>query len=351
MTPKERTAAAMQGIMPDRLPIMAANSNTFICQYYGMSVEEFLTDADKCTTGNINFTEEFGIDYNLCINGYILYGCGPEIGCQWKQAGNDFPGFVSGPLETEQDLDKIRIPEKPTGYFAHYLEVIRRLNQALGQKYHLSVSILGPFAVACFLRGIQNALLDTIMNPGFVKKYMELCVDISIYLGRSILGTGLEHPILNEIFLTPQMIRPDTFHELIAPFDLEVQNALGPQNAPNSLSAFMGLPKDKESQKAGAALYKAFFTGTDSLDELKQAAAGRLPGMPIPVAISGPALDSASSGDLIDYLSPRLDFLVKEHGLYPSIMLASVQADSPQKARAIADKIQKIKAFRDEYAL
>lgn len=341
----------MKGNKPDRLPIMAANSNTFICKYYGLSVNEFLTDADKCTTGNIHFTEEFGIDYNLCINGYILYGCGPEIGCQWKQAGNDFPGFVSGPLETEQDLEKIQVPEKPSGYFEHYLKVITQLNQALGDRYHLSVSILGPFAVACFLRGIQNALLDTVMNPGFVKKYMDICVDISIYLGRSILDTGLDHPILNEIFLTPQMIRPDTFHEIIAPYDLKVQDALGPQNAPNSLSAFMGRPKDKDSQKSGAALFKAFFSGTDSLDELKQAAGNRLPGMPIPVAISGPALDSASSEDLIAYLIPRLDFLVKEQGLYPSILLSSVQADSPEKAKAIADKIQKIKAFRDEYAL
>ena len=41
MTPRERVAAAIGGKRPDKLPIMVANSNTFICQYYGISVEDF----------------------------------------------------------------------------------------------------------------------------------------------------------------------------------------------------------------------------------------------------------------------------------------------------------------------
>ena len=82
MTPKERVATALSGGRPDKLPIMVANSNTFICQYYGMTVEQFLGDAELCIKGNADFTMEFEIDYNLCVNGYILYGCGPEMGCE-----------------------------------------------------------------------------------------------------------------------------------------------------------------------------------------------------------------------------------------------------------------------------
>ena len=115
MTPRERVARASKGEKPDKLPIMVANSNTFICQYYGMTVREFLMDADLCTQGNIRFTEEFEIDYNLCVNGYILYGCGPELGCEWKYAGADFPGFIQGPLRKKEDLERINVPGKPSG--------------------------------------------------------------------------------------------------------------------------------------------------------------------------------------------------------------------------------------------
>ncbi|MEW6265800.1 MAG: uroporphyrinogen decarboxylase family protein [Thermodesulfobacteriota bacterium] len=351
MTPRERVAKAMKGQKPDLLPIMVANSNTFICQYYGQTVPQFLTDPDLCTEGNVRFTREFEVDYNLCINGYILYGCGPELGCEWKYAGENFPGFISGPLKSEEDLTGIEVPSKPSGYFAFYLEVIRRVNRALGDRYHLAVSILGPFAVACFLRGIEEALLDTIVNRGFFKRYMEVCTKLSVFFGRQVLDTGLRNPILNEIFLTPDMIRPDTYHELIAPYDREVQRILGPENVPNSLAAFMGRPGDKESQKGGAALYKVFYGGAESMDSLKQAMALRLPGLPFPVAVSGPALDSKSGEEIVAYLRSTLDFLVKEQGLYPSILLSSVQAETPEKAKAIAEKIKMINRLRYEYRL
>jgi hypothetical protein len=351
MTPRERVAGALKGEKPDKLPIMVANSNTFICRYYGMTVEQFLSDPERCAEGNIRFTQDFEIDYNLCVNGYILYGCGPEIGCEWKYAGKDFPGFINGPLKCREDLDKLMIPDAPSGYFAHYLEVTQRVCDTLGDRYHLSVSILGPFAVGCFLRGIQEVMLDTLADPDFFRCYMEVCNEFSIYFGRQILKINNIKPILNEIFLTPEMVRPDTFHELIAPNDKRVQDVLGPSNAPNSLAAFMGRPGDSESQKGGRDLYKAFFNGVDSVTQLENVLSHSLPGLPFPAAISGLALDSKSSEELVNYLRSVLDFLVREQGRYPAILLTSVQADSREKAKAIAQKIEMIKKLRDEYQL
>ena len=351
MTPRERVAATISGKKPDKLPIMVANSNTFICQHYGISVEDFLTKPDLCAGGNIRFIEEFEIDYCLTVNGYILYGCGPELGVGWQFVENNFPGFVETPIKSEADVDKISVPSEPSGYFKHYIDVIKRVNDAIGETYHLSVSILGPFAVACFLRGIEDALVDTIMNPDFFKAYMERCTELSAYFGKNILSTGLRSPILNEIFLSPEMIRPDTYHSLIAPYDLEVQRRLGPENAPNSLAAFMGKPHDRESQKGGASLYRAFYGVGESLDAIKAAMQYRLPGFPFPASISGRALNSWDSREIIAFLKEALDFLIHEEGLYPSITLISVQAESEENASDIADKINEIKAFRDTYEL
>jgi uroporphyrinogen-III decarboxylase len=351
MTPKERVANALQSRKPDKLPIMVANSNTFICQYYGMSVQDFLRDPNSCAEGNIRFTQEFGIDYNLCVNGYILYGCGPELDVGWKFVGDNFPGFVEGPLKTENDLDKIRVPAEPSGYFKHYLEVATRVNRALGERYHLSVSILGPFAVACFLRGIEEALIDTVANREFFGRYMERCTDLSTYFGQHIISTGIQNPVLNEIFLTPQMIRPDTYHEMIAPHDQEVQRRLAPTKVPNSLAVFMGHPKDRESQHGGAMLYDAFFGISESIEPIREAIKYRMEGMPFPAAISGRALNEWDAQQIISHLKKVLNFLVKDQGLYPSITLVSVQADSPGNAQDIARKIQKVREFRDQYIL
>lgn len=351
MTPKERVACSMKREMPDKLPIVVINSNTFMCMYYGISVEEYVSSPEKCADVNIKFIEEFEVDCDLFPTGYILYGCGPEMGVKWEFAGNNFPGFTDVPIKSETDLESYQIPTEPSGYFKNYLETIKTVNETLGATYHLTASILGPFTTACFLHGVEPTLVDTIINPEFFKKLMKLCAKISVYFGESILATGLRTPILNEIFLSPGMINPDSFHRIIAPYDHEVQCLLGPENAPNSF-AFMGKPNNPESQQISSSLYDAFFGVGESLDAIKTATKeDASPGFPFPAAISGRALDTWDIDRILEFLKTCLDFLVKEKGFYPSISLSSVQADSPEKASALATKMKAIKAFRDEYSL
>jgi uroporphyrinogen-III decarboxylase len=351
MTATERVASTIGRKRPDKLPIQVINSNTFMCQYYGISVEDYLTKPDLCADVNIRFVKEFEIDYDIIATGYILYGAGPELGVTWEFAGNNFPGFVDSPVKSETDLNKIKVPSAPSGYFKNYLETIKLVHEAIGDTYHLAASILGPFAMACFLRGIEPALMDTITNPDFFKSYMARCTEISVYLGKHVLSTGLRNPFLNEIFLSPEMIRPDSYHNLVAPYDLEVQRRLGPENAPNSFAAFMGKPNDRESQKGGACLYRAFFGVEESVGAIKAAMRYRMPGFPFPATISGRALNSWDTKEILSFLKQALDYLVKEKGLFPSISLTSVQAVSPEKANGIADKMKAIKAFRDEYQI
>ena len=349
ITPLERVSRCIHGIKPDKLPTVVINSNTFMCLYYGASVEDYLTKPDLCADVNIKFIKEFQVDCNIVATGYILYGAGPELGVKWEFAGNNFPGFVEVPIKSEADLDKIKVPPEPSGYFKNYLEAIKLINEAVGHTHHLKASFLGPFSLVCFLRGIEDTLIDMIMNPVFFKKCMRLCSEISVFLAKSLLSTGLRYPILNEIFLSPGMMNPDTYHSLVAPYDVEVQRRIGPEVASNSF-AFMGLPNDKESQEIDASLFKAFFGVGESIEAIREATRYRAPGFPFPAAISGRALNSWDKEKIISFLREALDYLNGE-GIYPSITFASVQADTVEKAYDIAKKMKAINAFRDQYEL
>jgi uroporphyrinogen-III decarboxylase len=350
MIPQERVSRCIRGIKPDKLPIVVINSNTFMCLYYGVSVEDYVSKPEVCADVNIKFIKEFEVDCDIVATGYILYGAGPELGVKWEFAGNNFPGFVDVPIQSEADLDKIKVPSEPSGYFKNYVEAIKIINQAVGDTYHLKASFLGPFSLVCFLRGIEETLIDMIMNPDFFKECIKLCSEISVFLGKNLLSTGLRYPILNEIFLSPGMMNPDTYHSLVAPYDLEVQRRLGPGIAPNSF-AFMGIPNDQESKKADMSLFKAFFGVGESIEAIKEATRYRAAGFPFPAAISGRALNSWDTKMILSFLNAALDYLINKEGIYPSISLSSVQADTVDKASDIAEKIKAVNAFRDEYAL
>ena len=146
------------------------------------------------------------------------------------------------------------------------------------------------------------------------------------------------------------MMNPDTYHSLVAPYDVEVQRRIGPEVAPNSF-AFMGLPNDKESQEIDVSLFKAFFGVGESIEAIKEATRYRAPGFPFPAAISGRALNSWDKERIISFLREALDHLIHEEGIYPSITFASVQADTVEKAYDIANKMNAVNAFRDQYEL
>lgn len=254
MPPRERVSRSIRGLKPDKLPIVVINSNTFMCQYYGVSVEDPVSKPDICADVNINFIKEFGVDCDLVATGYILYGAGTELGVKWEFAGISFPGNVGGPIRSEADLNNFKVPSKPAEYFKNYLDTIWRVTDAMGDTHHLKASFLGPFSLGCFLRGIEETLIDMAMNPSFFKALMRRCSEISVFLRKNLLLVGLRYPILNEIFLSPGFMSPDYYHSYVAPYILEVQRRVGPEVASNNL-AFMGVPNDPESQKIDSSAY------------------------------------------------------------------------------------------------
>ena len=349
MTPQQRIISARRGQKPDKLPIFSAANNSFICQYYGLEVEEYLSNADKCASIHKAFMEEFGLDGCVVATGYILYGCGPEMGVTWKFPGEDFPGFIESPLKDENDLANIKVPKAPAGYFKQYLEIIERVSRYVGQTHAVTANILGPFAAACFLRGIEQTLLDTAINPTFFQRYMHLSTELSAFLGRSVLGTGVPLTALNEIFLTPEMISPDAYHRLILPWDEKVQEMLHPYVVPNIMGDFIGLPDDKKSQVAARARYRAFFGLCESLDDISQAVEEVTPEYSFPLVISGKMLDKWEADKILRFLNEGLEYLINDCSLTTHINLVSIQAESQEKAFQISKKLQTIKAFRDEY--
>ena len=351
ITPQQRMLTTQQGGKPDKLPIFVAAANGFICNYYGLTVDEYLCDPQRAADGHTALINDFELDGCVVASGYILYGCGPEMGVEWKFSGGEFPGFGGGPLQSEDDLDRLRVPDSPSQYFAHYLEVIRRVTAELGDSHFINANILGPFASVCFLRGIEQALLETAMKPDFSARCLEFGIKLSKYFGKEVVSTRVPFTTLNEIFLTPQMVSPATYHSMIAPAVQEVQKSLEPHNSPNLMGAFIGKSGDPDSRKGGMALYDTFFGTNESVESVKEAYEYKLPGMPFPLSISGRMLDSWPVEKIIAFLDESLHFLVHDKKIYPSINLISLQAENKRKAMTVAVKIKALIDYRNKYKI
>ena len=348
LTPKERIQKVMKGERPDILPLTVINSNSFICSYYDLPIQSFLTEPARCAECYGRFIDDFQVDGLGVATSYILYGCGPELGVEWTPSEGQFPAPHNGPLRTEQDVENFEIPAKPSGYFSNYLSVLDRIADRYGETHQINGIILAPFTVACFLRGMQNTMLDTINNKSFYHKYMELAVNVSTYLGGKIIEIENIHPVMIDIFVSPEMISPETYFDMVDGYSKDVQTRLTPEKAPNSMGVFMGKKGDREFQRTMAEFYRAFYGISESVESIKKVMANSIPGYPFPISISGRALAFWETDRVINFIDQASSFLIKEANIYPSISLASVQAETKEKALMISETIDAINTYRQK---
>ena len=349
MTPKERYSAVLHGQVPDMVPIRVGNYNTFICQYYKISINQYLEDPGLNAELFVQFLSEFGIDSGKAGLGYILYGCGPEMGPEWNFPKDQFPSSIKGMIHRMEDIDSFAVPEKPSGYFKNFLEINRRVKDEIGDKIHLGVSILGPFSAAVFLRGFEEILIDTIDNMEFFNRLLTKAEDVTLFIGEHCLKLDLDDANLLEIFLVPGVVSPQLFHEQIEVHDESVCRRLSDPPLANFASAFMGPKGDREGAKKGKLFYDYYFGTGESIEQLKSISNSRIPGFPHLVSISGKALVNWSIDQILDYLRNGLNHFRNERGVIPSIFLASVQASNHESAIRIAKKIKAIHRFREKF--
>jgi hypothetical protein len=351
MNGREYYAAVLNNERPSKIPIRVANYNMFVCHYYGISIKEYLDDPGKNANVVVKFLKEFGVDSIKAGIGYIFYGCGPEMGPTWHFPESEFPVCVKGIIDETGDIDGIRIPVLPTGYFKNFLEINRRVKDQVGKEVFLGVSVLGPFSVMCFLRGYEQLLMDMVLDLNFFSDLMKKGEEVSTYIGRHCLELQLPWINLMEIFLIPGVINPAFYHKHIASHDDAVRKYFLPISLPNSNASFMGYPGGTENLREGKLLYDYYFGNVESLDTIRAASKYALPGYPRLVTISARALVTWPIDRILAFLKDGLDYFIRERGEYPAINLASVQAATPQEAESIARKLKALSEFRDAYGL
>ena len=187
----QRYTATLHQQPVDMVPIKIGNYNVFLTQYYDISIEEYLENPKLNSEAFIEMAIEFGFDSLKPCQGYVFYGCGPEIGPVWEFPRDNFPASTKGVINGYEDLAKVKVPEKPSGYFGAFLEVNKIAKQALGQKTHLGISVLGPYSAMTFMRGHNHILLDIIRDPEFFKQMMLKGVELSLYFGRSCMALDM----------------------------------------------------------------------------------------------------------------------------------------------------------------
>lgn len=122
-------------------------------------------------------------------------------------------------LESTEMIDELRIPDPAKdGRLPVYLEAIDYLFQAKGDVLPVFAYIPCPFTTAAGLRGVEEFLMDTLLDPDAARQVLEISWEAAVKLSDECILMGAL-PILVDPLASGSVISRRTYREFAFPYE------------------------------------------------------------------------------------------------------------------------------------
>lgn len=228
MTREERWQALLNRQPMDRIPVYALYMG-FATVNAGLPLVDWYNNPQTSYEGQLRTTEKFGVQ-DLPWMGYGSYG-GWEFGgeIKWPSGFAQAPTVHKHPVETEEDVWNLKLPDvKTAGNIPNLIELARLVEKS-GDFYYILCDVKGPFTTAGNIVGVEKMCKWTLKKPEVAEHVMRLATDHVIELTEYFADT---FPVERMIFFeaeptsTNQLISPKQFERFAFPYIRELHERM-----------------------------------------------------------------------------------------------------------------------------
>jgi uroporphyrinogen decarboxylase len=217
MSSLERVMCSLNGEMPDRVPLMElfVDQKVIDSIYKGMSYEDFIdyVDMDVVTCLTMASSPE-DVDWVDREKGVWRD--------KWGALQVETGEVISVPLhppriDSERDLANYTVPDPSK---AEVLKYAKKLVDRFKGKKAIAVVGEAVFAPSQNLRaGLENLMIDYVLNPDLALKLSKLAADYHIELYRKLIEEGVDLIVLGDDYAgkTGPFMSPEHFEKFILP--------------------------------------------------------------------------------------------------------------------------------------
>jgi len=215
MSSFQRVHCALRREEPDRVPLMELTINPHVMDkiYPGCSYYNFIEQMDLDIVG-INEAYDFRTDVKFIDQDGKVFK--DKWGVVRKYSEDLIAYPIEGPIKSEADLKKY-IPPDPTDK-----RLLGDLSE-VAEKFKGKKSVMwlthAAFTYAWCLRGMDEFLMDYILNPWLAKEITKICVEFSKQEVRTAIDAGADLVVLGDDYAYKggSMMSPAHFEEFILP--------------------------------------------------------------------------------------------------------------------------------------
>ena len=144
---------------------------SFPCvQLMGITVKQLITDSALQAEGMKRVAER--TDSSLSLSMMDLSVEAEVFGSKIRVADDEVPTVIGRILETEEDADRLKVPEVSSGRTALYISAIEKASKEITDRPVLA-GVIGPFSLAGRLMDMSEIMANCYDEPDFVSKTLE----------------------------------------------------------------------------------------------------------------------------------------------------------------------------------
>ncbi len=215
----ERINAALNGLKPDKTPVMLHNF-MMAAHEHGITMAQYRNDPQLIAECFIASVDKYRYDGILIdIDTVTLAGA---VGVPVDFPENDPARTHRGNLDNLENVLRLK-PAKVENY--KYIQIWLEAVRLLKAYYKDEIYIRGncdqaPFSLASMMRGAQNWMLDLVMGTDEqLETILEYCTDASSQFIKLMAQTGCDMVSNGDSPAGPEMISPDMYLKFALPYE------------------------------------------------------------------------------------------------------------------------------------
>lgn len=239
MNSYKRFQRAMEGDTPDRTPVAPMVNVPHASRVLGVKPWEYVTDNALYVKGQIAAQRKYGYDW--IFNHQPIQGITAEerkavrveqdfvvlpteMGSVLKIPLDGGPAVIDPALKDYSMLDDLEMPDMDR---PGRMEPLEELLRQVGDEVYICSKVPAPFHYAAeWMRGLNQFLLDMLVNPQYVHRLLDFMADVAIEIGKKQIDVGTHGIMMEDPSAAAQVISPDHYREFAYPYERKVARAL-----------------------------------------------------------------------------------------------------------------------------
>jgi len=216
MTSRERIDAVIEGVEPDRIPIVPFSS-LWIMNYGGTKFIDCLEKPDRFIQATMKFIEDFGPDM---VSDFIGYAAVIEaLGASLVVTEYESPTIPKKLLiHSLDDVKTLKPIDLCSGKIPFLLSLMNDLRKAVPEEIPVVGRLGSPFRGGNLIRGVDNFMMDMITDPDITHTLMDFLTSQYLRYGKGLIDAGADAILLTNPHANATVISREQYKTFSHPY-------------------------------------------------------------------------------------------------------------------------------------